>query len=213
MNGLGELVEIEPEALYPLLKSSDLATHRTPRRWMVVPQRTMNDDPVRLRLDAPKTWSYLTAHVHLLDKRKSSIYRNRPRFSVFGVGSYSFAPWKVAVSGLHKKLEFVRVSPFQGRPVVLDDTCYFFPCQSEEECNLLYELVTSEPAREFWSALIFWDAKRPITAQLLNSLDLMILAQLLNKQCDASQTIAERQILGYSEESYQRLLFAAPTHQ
>ncbi len=182
VNGLGEFVDLEPEVLFPLLKSSDLAAHRKPRRWMIVPQRTMSDAPSRLRLDAPKTWNYLTGHAHLLDKRKSSIYRKRPRFSVFGVGPYSFAPWKVAISGLYKKLDFVQVTPFQGRPVVLDDTCYFFPCQSEEECNLLYELVTSEPAREFWSALIFWDAKRPITAQLLNSLDLIALARRWGKE-------------------------------
>jgi hypothetical protein len=207
VNGLGEVVDIEPEVLFPLLKSSDLAAHRKPRRWMLVPQRAMNDDPSRLRLDAPKTWSYLIAHAHLLDNRKSSIYKNRPRFSVFGVGPYSFAPWKVAISGLYKKLEFVQVPPFRGSPVVLDDTCYFFPCQCEEECNLLYELVTSEPAREFWSALIFWDAKRPITAQLLNSLDLMVLARLLGKECDIARTLAERQIAEYTEGAFQRLLF------
>ncbi|MEJ5248750.1 MAG: hypothetical protein WHS90_13330 [Caldilinea sp.] len=207
VNGLGKVVDLEPEVLFPLLKSSDLAARKKPSRWMLVPQRAMNDDPSRLRLDAPKTWNYLNAHAHLLDNRKSSIYKNRPRFSVFGVGLYSFAPWKIAISGLYKKLEFVQVSPFQGSPVVFDDTCYFFPCQSEEECNLLYELVTSEPAREFWSALIFWDAKRPITAQLLNSLDLIVLARLLDKECDIARTLAERQIVEYTEGAFQRLLF------
>ncbi len=207
VNGLREVVDLEPEVLYPLLKSSDIAAHRSPCLWMVVPQRTMNDDPGRLRLDAPRAWNYLNEHAYLLERRKSSIYRNRPRFSIFGVGPYSFAPWKVAISGLYKKLEFVQVSHFQERPVVLDDTCYFFPCHSEEECHLLYELVTSEPAKEFWTSLIFWDAKRPITAQLLNSLDLMALARLLNKECDIARTLAERQMVEYTEESYQNLLF------
>jgi hypothetical protein len=91
--------------------------------------------------------------------------------------------------------------------VVLDDTCYFFPCQSEEEWNLLYELVMSDPAREFWSSFVFWDAKRPITAQLLNSLDLLALSRLLGKECDIAQTLAERQLLKHTEEYYQRLLF------
>jgi len=200
-------VELEPEVLFPLLKSSDLAAHRKPRRWMIVPQRTMSDDPSHLRSDAPKTWNYLTEHAHLLDKRKSSIYKNRPPFSVFGVGPYTFAPWKVAISGLYKKLEFVQVPPFRGRPVVLDDTCYFFPCKSEEECDLLYELVMSDPARAFWSAFIFWDAKRPITAQLLNLLDLIALARVLGKEGKIAQTLAERQLVAYTEEAYQRLLF------
>jgi len=207
VNGLGEFVELEPEVLFPLLKSSDLAAHRKPRRWMIVPQRTMSDDPSYLRSDAPKTWNYLTEHAHLLDKRKSSIYKNRPPFSVFGVGPYTFAPWKVAISGLYKKLEFVQVPPFRGRPVVLDDTCYFFSCASEEACDFLYELVMSDPARAFWSAFIFWDAKRPITAQLLNLLDLIALARVLGKEGKIAQTLAERQLVAYTEEAYQRLLF------
>ncbi len=204
VNGLEKIVEVEPEVLFPLLKSSDLPANRNPRRWMIVPQRTMSEDPSHLRLNAPKTWNYLTEHSHLLDKRKSSIYKNRPPFSVFGVGPYTFAPWKIAISGLYKKLEFVKVMPFQGRPVVLDDTCYFLSCKSEEECDLLYELVKSEPAREFWSALIFWDAKRPITAQLLNLLDLTVLARVLGKESEVVQALAERQLAAYTEGAYQR---------
>jgi len=206
VNGLGEFVELEPEVLFPLLKSSDVATHRKPHCWMIVPQRAISDDPSRLRLEAPKTWKYLTRHAHLLEKRKSSIYKNRPPFSVFGVGSYTFAPWKVAISGLYKKLEFVRVSPFQGNPVVFDDTCYFFPCNSEEECDLLYKMVMSDPAKEFWSALIFWDAKRPITARLLNLLDLMVLGRVLGEEEHVVQALAERQLVGYPEGNYDSFL-------
>lgn len=199
VNGLGEHVDLEPEVIFPLLKGSDVAKHAQPHRWIVVPQRTMNEDPSQLRIYAPKTWDYLMAHAHLLDKRRSSIYRNRPRFSVFGVGLYSFAPWKVAISGLNKKLDFAKVPPFQTRPVIFDDTCYFFPCQSEEECNALHELVMLEPAREFWSALIFWDAKRPITTQILNSLDLAVLARFLGKENNVTRTLAERQRVHYAE--------------
>jgi len=112
VNGLGEFVELEPEVLFPLLKSSDLASHREPRRYLIVPQWTMIDESIRS--DAPKTWNYFTKHAHLLNKRKSSVYKNRTPFSVFGVGRYTFASWKVAISGLYKRLEFVRLPPFQG---------------------------------------------------------------------------------------------------
>ncbi len=207
VNGFGEEVDIEPEVLFPLLKSSDLAAHRSPRRWLIVPQRAMGEDTNYLKTDAPKTWNYLMAHAHLLDKRRSSIYKNRARFSIFGIGPYSFAPWKVAISGLYKRLEFAQVPPFQGRPVVLDDTCYFFPCRSEEECQVLHELVTSEPAREFLSAFIFWDAKRPITARLLNSLDLASLARVLGREDNITRMLAERQVVKYTEGMHQLLLF------
>lgn len=206
-NGFGREVEVESGAVFPLLKSSDIARNRRPRKWLIVPHRTMTASAENLSRYAPKAWRYLDANAELLDKRGSSIYRGRPRFSIFGVGEYSFAPWKVAISGLYKKLEFVTVSPFEGRPVVLDDTCYFFSCGSEAECRALHDLVTSEPAREFWSAFVFWDAKRPITAQILNLLDLAALARALGRESDLTRSLAERQSARYSEGARQQLLF------
>ena len=60
--------------------------------------------------------------------------------------------------------------------MVLDDTCYFVPCQTQAEAELLATMLNSEPAREFYSAFLFWDAKRPITVELLRRLDLQKLA-------------------------------------
>ncbi|WP_216636338.1 hypothetical protein [Chloroflexus islandicus] len=71
----------------------------------------------------------------------------------------------------------------------------------------MYELVMSDPAQEFWSALIFWDAKRPITAQSLNSLNLLALAQILGKESATARALAERQVVEYMTGNYQRLLF------
>jgi hypothetical protein len=167
----------------------------------------MRASPEDLQRSAPKAWQYLLANNALLAKRGSSIDRNRPPFSIFGVGEYSFSPWKVAISGLYKKLQFVEVPPFQGRPVVLDDTCYFFPCQSEQECKVLLELVQSKPARGFWSAFVFWDAKRPITAQILNLLDLEALARIAGMESSVARLLAERQVVRYTEGAHQQLLF------
>lgn len=205
-NGLGKKVDVEPEVLFPLLKSSDLARNRHPRKWLLVPQRTTSASPYGLQRSAPKAWQYLLANADLLDRRGSSIYRNRARFSVFGVGEYSFTPWKVAISGMYKKLDFVTVAPFQDRPVVLDDTCYFFPCQSEQECQVLHDLVQSKSAREFWASLVFWDAKRPITAQILNLLDLASLARATGLESEIVRVLAERQSIRYSESTHQQLL-------
>ena len=206
-NGLGMPVDVEAEVVFPLLKSSDLARNRRPRTWLLVPQRTMRALPGELQREAPKAWRYLLANAAHLERRASSVYRNRRRFSIFGVGDYSFSPWKVAISGLYKKLKFVEVAPFQHQPVVLDDTCYFFACRSERECRALRELVESEPAREFWSAFIFWDAKRPITAQTLNLLDFAALAKVAGMESDVTRVLAERQLVRYAERAHQRLLF------
>ena len=177
-NGLGEVVDLETTHLYPMLKSSDLMKpHPIPSRYMLVTQRTTREDTAQIAQHAPRVWNYLLSHADRLDMRKSSIYQNRPRFSIFGVGPYSFAPWKVAVSGFTKHLQFHCVGPFQSKPVMLDDTCYFLPCHNEHDARLLTELLNSEPARNFFHGIIFWDAKRPLTVQVLSSLNLNLLAQ------------------------------------
>lgn len=178
-NGLGELAELEDDYVYPMLKSSEVANGHIdhPVRWMLVPQRAVGQDTGRVRKSAPKTWAYLERHGEALDRRGSSIYRNRPRFSVFGVGAYTFAPWKVAISGFYKRLSFAVVGSSEGRPIVFDDTVYFVACQSEEEARFVASLLNNEITKEFFSAFIFWDAKRPITVDLLRRIDLRAIAR------------------------------------
>lgn len=179
-NGFAELIQLEPDYVFPMLKSSDVASGNVEtNRWMLVPQRAIGDDTTEIATKAPQTWEYLTRHAELLNRRASSIYRNRPQFSIFGIGDYTFTPWKVAVSGLYKKLHFEPLGPVADKPVVLDDTCYFLPCDSESAARQLAEMLNSEVSREFFKAFVFWDAKRPITTELLQRLDLVKLAEEL----------------------------------
>ena len=179
LNGQGQVVELEPSFLFPMLKSSELTGGKAPLRHMLVTQRTIGEDTSVIAGKAPLTWRYLESHSAALDARVSSIYRTRPRFSIFGVGPYSFAPWKVAISGLYKTLDFRIVGPFQNKPVVLDDTCYFLPCGTEAEAEALARLLNSRLAQGYFRSFVFWDAKRPITSSLLGTLDLELLADRL----------------------------------
>ncbi len=183
-NGCGELVDLEDDYLYPMLKSSGIANDcdQQATRWMLVPQHIVGENTRQIRQSAPKTWRYLQTHAQLLDRRASSVYRNRPRFSIFGVGDYSFAYWKVAISGFYKKLHFKVVGPYGEKPVVLDDTCYFVACKTREEAFLIAELLNSDIAKDFFSAFVFWDEKRPITVRLLKRLDLLVLARELDME-------------------------------
>ncbi|MEK6250251.1 MAG: hypothetical protein N2C12_18855, partial [Planctomycetales bacterium] len=176
--GLDEIVELESENLFPMLKSSELTGERAqnPTRFMLVTQRAVGQETADIQHKAPKTWDYLTSHATSLDNRASSIYRNRPRFSIFGVGPYTFAPWKVAISGFYKRLEFTKVGSHGGKPILLDDTAYFLSCQTEREADTLCALLNSDTASAFFGAFIFWDSKRPITATILSKLNLAALA-------------------------------------
>lgn len=178
-NGLGEETILEDSMLFPLFKSSDVSSGKKYRRFMLVTQKTIGEDTTHILSKAPHTWNYLLSHAPLLEKRSSSIYRNRPPFSIFGVGEYSFAPWKVAISGFYKNLRFVPVGPHGDKPVVFDDTVYFLPCQTKEEADFLAELLNSYPAQEFYNSMIFWSDKRPITSEILKRLSIAKLAKSL----------------------------------
>lgn len=186
INGRGEKCQLEATYLFPLLKSSDVANGRTtPNRYVLVTQRNPSDDTDTIQKRAPKTWAYLTAHANTLDKRGSIIYKKRPRFSVFGVGDYTFAPWKVAVSGLYKNCRFEVIGQKDGKPIVLDDTCYFIPCSSEEEASFLCELLNSDVCQRFLRSLVFFDAKRPVTIDVLNRINLKKVAEHVNRKSEA----------------------------
>ena len=149
---------------------------------MLVTQQRVGEDTGHIRSEAPLTWQYLEDHAQFFARRGSSIYRNKPPFSIFGVGAYSFTPWKIAISGFYKNLRFLRIGPSVGVSVVFDDTVNFLSCSSEEEANLLYELLTSGEAADFYNSMINWDEKRPITVDLLRRLSIEKLATQLGRR-------------------------------
>ncbi len=182
-NGHGDMVDIEDSYVYRLYKSSDISQAHNRRRskYVIVTQQNIGDDTTRIATKSPRTWNYLESHKSKFERRRSRIYRNRPPFSMFGIGPYAFTPWKVAISGLYKRLDFVVIPPDDGKPAMVDDTAYYLPCGSEAETRFLAEILNSREARDFLNSMIFWSDKRPITAELLRRLDISILAQELGR--------------------------------
>lgn len=184
----GEVVDVETDWVFPMLKATDLHRDRlTAGRSVIVTQRSLGDDTQALAQRAPRLWSYLQANGSALDERKSSIYRGRPRFSMFGIGGYTFAPWKAAVSGLHASASFRLVPPQAARPVVLDDTCYLLPFDDGPSAAITTALLRSRLTSDLLRALTFPDSKRPVTKRLLQRIDLRAVAFA----CDATELVAD----------------------
>jgi hypothetical protein len=192
-NKLGDNVIIEPEFLYPLLKSSDLyhGIINSPKRAIIVTQKRLGEDTHVLKHRAPQLWSYLTKYRNIFEQRKSSIYNEQPPFTIFGIGDYSFAPYKIGISGFHKVPRFRAIGPVDGRPVMLDDTCYFIPCFTAEEAAFLVSLLSDPLCLDFISSTIFLDAKRPITKKLLQRIDLASLFNSIDRQVLVSRANSE----------------------
>jgi hypothetical protein len=177
-NKLGEDIQLEDDFLFPLMKGSDLARgdRANAGRMMLVPQTFIGEETSKIRDCAPRTWAYLTRHRERFEARKSTIYAKRGPFSIFGVGEYSFRPWKIAIGALYKKLDFRLVGPSEGKPVVFDDTVYFLAFDTEAEARQTLAKLERRDVRAFLDSMIFWDDMRPIKTEILNRLDLTALS-------------------------------------
>ncbi len=171
-NGFGEIVHVEEDFVFPLLKSSDVANGRlNTNRFVIVTQKKVGDDTAHLQTTAPKLWKYLNKYKDELDARKSSIYKTQSSFAMFGLGDYSFQPYKIAVSGLYKNMNFCILKPVDGKPIMVDDTCYQLGFATLAEAELNLKTLQSELVSDYLKSLVFIDAKRPVNSEILNSID------------------------------------------
>lgn len=171
-NKLKETLKIESNLVYPLLKSSDIKENYITQsdRFVIVPQKKIKQETTYIKKLYPKLWNYLSNHKSYFDARKSSIYKNCPRFSIFGIGEYSFSKYKVAVSGFYKKPNFSVLSA--DKPIMLDDTCYFIGFENEIDAIITMVLLNSPIVQDFLYSIAFLDKKRPYTKDILMRIDL-----------------------------------------
>ncbi len=179
LNGLQEHVEVEEEILYPFVKGSELIKKQVIKETInkiIITQTSPQEDTTHIKLEYPRLWDYLVSHSQYLDKRKSIIYKKRPRFSIFGIGEYSFMPYKVAISGLYKEPKFSLVFPVNNKPVMFDDTCYYLSFKSLSNAFFTWALLNRNEVKKFLSSIAFLDSKRPYTKEILMRIDLSKLA-------------------------------------
>lgn len=180
-NGLNEVVDVDMATLYPLLKSSDIGRGvKGIRKYLILPQVKISENTSSLQAKAPKTYSYLMSHAKYLDERKSVIYKNKPRFCVFGLGEYSFAPYKVVISALYSDIVFSLIEPKDGKPVMVDDTCYLLGFRNYDFAVLTLHILRSDVLRNFIHSICFMDAKRIVSRDLLMRIDLYRLSKTID---------------------------------
>lgn len=196
INNLSEDVVLEEDLVYGFLKSSDLKNTvlKNTRKYIIVTQTKVGQETSYIQHLYPQTYTYLNKNSSSFSSRKSSIYKGKPRFSIFGIGDYSFKPYKVAISGLYKTYHFTLVLPQNRKPVMLDDTCYFIGFDKIEYAVYAIILLNSGKAEEFLKAITFSDAKRVFTKDLLMRIDLLKLASII------PQNAIEKEIVNLNEK-------------
>jgi len=183
---------VEPNLVYPLLRGRDIS------RWQANPtvHLILTQDPETrsgipegsMKRQYPKTYAYMKRFEALL--RNRSGYRKffrptDPFYSVYNVGSYSMAPFRVAWAGeVATSLNAAVVLPdAEGRPVLTDQTAYQVPVESLGEADFLCALLNSLPVRAFYRFVAYKHTSMKFIRQLA--------FPKYNEKCAEHQRLAE----------------------
>lgn len=185
INGNKELIELENTFVFPLMKSSFFKSPVIKdnfKKYVIVTQKKARQETKYIETQAIKTWDYLNSNKELFDNRKSSIYNGAPAFSMFGVGDYSYAPYKVGVSGFYKKALFCLVYNDGDieHPVMGDDTSYFLAFNDKDTAYACMLLLNCKRVQDFLFSISFQDAKRPYTKKVLARISLRKCADVIS---------------------------------
>jgi hypothetical protein len=177
LNKKKEEILLEETLVFPLIKSSSFkqpVISSDFSKYVIVTQKKVREETDYINEVAPLTWKYLCRNKKLFDARKSSIYKGAPAFSMFGVGDYSYAEYKVGISGFYKKPLFTLLYNESdiSHPVMLDDTSYFLSFDNYDDAYTCMLLLNCKKVQQFLFSISFQDAKRPYTKKVLQRLDI-----------------------------------------
>ncbi len=153
--------KIETELLYPLLRGRDVNRwSATPSLHILVaqdPQTRMGYKEEWLRDVAPLTYQWLAQfQKELLERAAFKKYFGNKQaaefWTMYNIGSYTFAPFKVVWSEIAHTLKAAVVGSVEdehlGKRIVMPDhTVVFIPARDENEAHYVCALLNSTPAQ------------------------------------------------------------------
>jgi hypothetical protein len=100
----------------------------------------------------PRAYSYLRRFEKVLQARRSRgvsdmLKKGAPFYTMFSVGDYTFAPWKVVWREVAHTLDAAVAPPHDDRPSIPDHTLILIGCGDEDEAHYLCSVLNSAPAR------------------------------------------------------------------
>lgn len=147
---------IEDFFVYPMLKS------RNVRKWkidgynyalqMQNPLKRIGFEESWVKINFPKTYTYLKTFEEVLKKRKSKSLRQLlekgPFFTMYAVGKYTYAPYKVVWHRMGSKIAACVVSTvhddYLGEKLVLpENVLAFIPVYNEDEAHYICAVMNS----------------------------------------------------------------------
>lgn len=152
--------DLEPNYIYPLVKPDNA------KRWkidgyhyMLLPQKKDGENNESLlRIKFSKTYSYLSRFKKELLSRKSKWFKGegKPFYSIFGIGKYTFKPYKVVWCCMSYKPDFSVVSKVKDKfigkkELIPDNTIGNISFDSKEEAHFVCSVLNSEKSQLLFS--------------------------------------------------------------
>jgi hypothetical protein len=146
---------IEPDLVHPLLRGRDIRCWQaTPSAHIIVTHepgmklKAIPEDEMAARL--PKTYSYLKRFE--VELRSRSGYRRYfretdPFYSMFNVGAYTFASYKVVWPWISTDIVAAVVQTFDGKPVIPDNNVTLIATECADEAYYLAAVMNSAALR------------------------------------------------------------------
>jgi type I restriction-modification system DNA methylase subunit len=220
-------VAIEPDLLYPLLRGRDV------KRWKAEPSAyiLMVQDPVKrkgidefeLETKYQKTYLYLKRFEKILRERSvfkrffirkdinGRIIETGPFYSMFDVGDYTFAPYKVVWRYIATDFICAVTLPFNEKPIIPNEKLILIACNNENEAYYICGLCNSSPAR---FVVISYGVETQLAPHLIQNIHIpkfdpknklhIYLAELSRKAHDAAKK-DEQEILKNIEEEIDKI--------
>lgn len=147
---------IEPDLLYPLLRGRDIQPWRAvASAWVILaqdPEKRSGWPEPKMKTEWPHTYRYLRQFEEQL--RERSGFRQYfdpakdPFWSMYNIGPYTLAPYKVVWKEVANDLVAAVVSErHAGRVVVPDHTVVFIPFADAQEAHFVCSLLASSCAQ------------------------------------------------------------------
>ncbi|GAH97236.1 unnamed protein product, partial [marine sediment metagenome] len=147
---------IEPDLLYPLLRGRDVKRwHAEPSAYILMaqdPDKRRGIDEDEMKTNYPKTYLYLKRFEAALRERKSRgvtdmIEEGAPFYTMFSVGDYTFAPYKVVWREQASSLTGSVAFTVEDKPIIPDHKLMLINCSTREGAYYLSGILNSSPAK------------------------------------------------------------------
>ena len=153
--------KIESDLIYPAIRGRDIERWGSNPKIFVLITHKEKDGSVftenELKGNYPRTFNYLSKFKEVLLTRGSKFLRNLAErtsfFTMFGIGTYTFAPYKVMWKRMANDIIASVVSqtktPFGYKTIIGTDTTALFATNNESEAHYLCAIINSNRVRDF----------------------------------------------------------------